>query len=114
MEAKPSNNPNDIAETYAQHRVSSSLNIAGGEMEVKSMMKEFFSTENTIKRLLLQRKYINKSENKRKVTLEIYYINMTHTDKIAAMVYLGKEKEALAKISEFQIAEKEKQEKIAK
>ena len=42
MEVKPTNNPEEIAKIYSEHRVSSNVNISGGEMEVKSLMKDFF------------------------------------------------------------------------
>jgi len=82
---KMTNDPGEIKRIYYANK-QRCRNIQVGEQDVDRIVTDFFSIENTAKRLVCYKDVVNKSKRYAKVPLYQFYVQMQPDEKLIYMV----------------------------
>lgn len=91
LDTKLTNDYTEIIKIYHSNKAKLQQDIPGGDDEVQRIVRDFFTNDNTVKRLVLYKDIVNKSKRKGEVPLYQFYLNMKPEEKRLAMVEKGKE-----------------------
>jgi len=86
LDTEMTNDPTEIIRIYRENKARGNVDIPGGESEVSRIVNDFFSNENTVKRLVLFKTTLNKSRRRGEVPLYQFYLNMLPDEKKIYMV----------------------------
>ena len=113
----------DVLNVFKKNRARSNCDLSDGQ--VQGILSDFFSPFNMVKRILLYRDVINKSERRGKITVHSFYLNTrpedqqlymfqfgpgTNTDKEGNLVQLNSDQHAAKVIKEYEAVEAKKAE----
>jgi hypothetical protein len=101
----------DILKMFSENKGRAATQI--GESQVSAALSEFFKPLNVVKRIVLYRDVINKSQRRGKITLHSFYINTMVEEQQLYMFYQKPDKArglsssdvAAEKIKEYEAAE---------
>ena len=81
---KMTNNPANVMKIYCEHPADFP-EVPGGQQRVATLVSEFFSDENLMRRLILYRDEINKSKRRGQVPYHTFYKNCLPEDRLYNM-----------------------------